>query len=262
MTPRRHYNLGKECNLCNPKNKVRYNRDEIESLLKVLYGDRYIFNLDSYKTQKSKIVMFCPVREVWRERRVGDLLNGLGCQCCTGRAKKCNKVFIKESKNVHGDRYDYSLVKYKNSNERVSVICKEHGVFNIVARNHLYSSQGCPSCSLGGYNRSMKGTFYITAWTYKGHTFLKYGITNVSALSRAKEQKKRSDYNFTILFEEEFEDGDIEHWIEGDVKYILKGNYMDKIYFPNGYTETLPFEKLPILLEILEDNKRQYGCNK
>lgn len=33
-------------------------------------------------------------------------------------------------RKVHGDRYDYSLVKYVNNITPVDIICKIHGVFH------------------------------------------------------------------------------------------------------------------------------------
>ena len=37
--------------------------------------------------------------------------------------------FIKKSKEIHGDKYDYSLVDYKKTDEKIKIICKKHGVF-------------------------------------------------------------------------------------------------------------------------------------
>lgn len=53
--------------------------------------------------------------------------------------------FIKESVKVHKDKYDYSLVDYKKSSEKVVIICKEHGPFEQRASNHL-RGRGCNNC--------------------------------------------------------------------------------------------------------------------
>jgi len=60
--------------------------------------------------------------------------------------KLTTEEFIKKARAVHGDKYDYSLVEYVNSRKKVKIICKEHGVFEQVASNHL-RHQGCPACS-------------------------------------------------------------------------------------------------------------------
>lgn len=56
--------------------------------------------------------------------------------------------FIKISKEKHGDRYDYSLVNYKNTITKVNIICKEHGIFNQTPSNHSSNEAGCPLCGL------------------------------------------------------------------------------------------------------------------
>lgn len=55
-----------------------------------------------------------------------------------------NEFIIKANK-VHDNRYDYSLVKYINSKEKVIIICKKHGKFKQTPSNHK-KGRGCPSC--------------------------------------------------------------------------------------------------------------------
>ena len=53
--------------------------------------------------------------------------------------------FIERSVLLYGDEYDYSLVDYKNSHTKVSILCVYHGLFEMKPNNHL-SKQGCPKC--------------------------------------------------------------------------------------------------------------------
>ncbi len=55
--------------------------------------------------------------------------------------------------SVHGDRYDYSKVKYNKSEGKVTIICKEHGEFDQVYNTHLAGSH-CPKCMMGWSNDS------------------------------------------------------------------------------------------------------------
>jgi len=55
--------------------------------------------------------------------------------------------FIEKAKEVHGDRYDYSKVNYKNAKEKVIILCKKHGEFLQNSHNHLCGN-GCPKCNL------------------------------------------------------------------------------------------------------------------
>ena len=59
--------------------------------------------------------------------------------------KKTTKEFIEDAKRIHGDKYDYSNVKYVNSNTKVCICCKKHGVFTQLPSNHL-KGQGCTEC--------------------------------------------------------------------------------------------------------------------
>ena len=56
-----------------------------------------------------------------------------------------SKEFILKSRDKHGDIYDYSLVNYLNSHNTVTIICVNHGEFNMKPNNHL-NGQGCPAC--------------------------------------------------------------------------------------------------------------------
>ena len=53
--------------------------------------------------------------------------------------------FIQESIKIHDDKYDYSLVEYTKSSEKVIIICRDHGNFIQRASNHL-QGRGCYYC--------------------------------------------------------------------------------------------------------------------
>jgi len=54
--------------------------------------------------------------------------------------------FIVKVRLIHGDKYDYSLVEYKNFNSKIKIICPIHGAFEQTPSNHL-SKKGCAACS-------------------------------------------------------------------------------------------------------------------
>lgn len=63
-----------------------------------------------------------------------------------GKKTKTTPQFIKESREKHGDKYDYSSVEYLHGKLKVIIICTFHGTFNQTPKDHL-SGQGCPRCS-------------------------------------------------------------------------------------------------------------------
>lgn len=68
--------------------------------------------------------------------------------------------YIEKCKLVHKDKFDYSLTEYMSSRQKVKIICKEHGVFEQRANDHLRGC-GCLACA----GRSLKFTqeTFITA---------------------------------------------------------------------------------------------------
>jgi len=52
---------------------------------------------------------------------------------------------------LHNNKYDYSLVEYKNANIKIKIICLIHGIFEQEPGNHT-QGQGCPKCL--GKNRT------------------------------------------------------------------------------------------------------------
>ncbi len=54
--------------------------------------------------------------------------------------------FIEKARKIHGDKYIYTEVNYKNSRTKVCIICPEHGAYWSTPHNHL-NGYGCPKCS-------------------------------------------------------------------------------------------------------------------
>ena len=55
------------------------------------------------------------------------------------------KKFIEKSQKIHGNKYDYSETLFIKSSEKVSIICKKHGIFKQYPSNHLRGC-GCNIC--------------------------------------------------------------------------------------------------------------------
>ena len=61
------------------------------------------------------------------------------------RKKRTQQDFISDAREVHGDKYDYSKVKYVNQLTKVKLICNEHGEFLQYPKYHL-KGNGCVHC--------------------------------------------------------------------------------------------------------------------
>ena len=56
-----------------------------------------------------------------------------------------NEIFIKRCVEKYGDKYDYSLVAYKNMKSKVKIKCRNNHVFEQTPESHL-NGRGCVYC--------------------------------------------------------------------------------------------------------------------
>lgn len=60
--------------------------------------------------------------------------------------------FIEKAKKIHGNKYDYSVLKYNGALKYVEIICPKHGVFKKIATEHIRQRNanhgGCYQCSI------------------------------------------------------------------------------------------------------------------
>lgn len=70
---------------------------------------------------------------------------------------KTTEQFIAESRAIHGDKYDYSLVVYNKGTDRIKIICPDHGEFEQIAKNHT-RGRGCKPCGITKMGKGHKKT--------------------------------------------------------------------------------------------------------
>ena len=119
--------------------------NEIIAKAKLVHGDKYDYSKVDYVKDYIKVCIICPEHgEFWQ--RPHAHLQGQGCPKCKSKKQTCTTdEFIAKAKKIHGDKYDYSKVKYIDTKSKVCVVCPEHGEFWQKPSNHL-SGQGCPKC--------------------------------------------------------------------------------------------------------------------
>ena len=152
--PIKHINSKNGCPSCsniNVHNKQRKGSVKFINEAKAIHGDKYDYSLVSYNNNRTKVKIICPEHGVF-EQTVNNHLNGKGCKYCGGTAKFDTTMFIIKAKEIHGNKYDYSLVEYVNSNTKVKIICPEHGVFEVTPNNHISKKYNCIKCSIDVYD--------------------------------------------------------------------------------------------------------------
>ena len=118
-------------------------REQIIEQFKKVHGNRYDYSLVEYNNNKIKIKIICQEHGVF-EQTPHNHKNGRGCCKCSVLSQE---QVIEQFQEVHGDKYDYSVVEYKNNQTKVKIICKEHGTFEQKPNNHK-KGQGCPNCTV------------------------------------------------------------------------------------------------------------------
>ena len=107
------------------------------------HGDKYDYSLTKYILNIYKVKIICPQHGEF-EQNANSHLTGNGCNKCS-RKVMTKEQFVKKAIEVHGDKYDYSLVEYLEMRNKIKVICPQHGEFEQRAFAHL-KGQGCREC--------------------------------------------------------------------------------------------------------------------
>ncbi len=134
---------GQGCPKCN-KGAIKIS--EVKSRIFQTHGDNYEYNFYNYKGIGEEISIKCEIHGWFKQAAISHI-SGSGCPKCGGRQKLTIKEFIEKSNLKHENKYDYSLVEYKNNKSKIEIICSNHGIFKQSPNSHL-AGQGCPSCKL------------------------------------------------------------------------------------------------------------------
>ncbi len=150
QNPRTHL-MGYGCLICSGK---KHSREDFIKRARNVHGDRYDYSNLVYRGVNTKLSITCRVHGSF-EQNGAKHLAGCGCPGCFGIERATFEDFLGKAREVHGDTYDYALVKYRYRREKVKIICKKHGVFEMTPSNHYYG-QGCPICNESGGEREVR----------------------------------------------------------------------------------------------------------
>ena len=179
QTPNHHLR-GHRCPKCGNSTKgVSKKQDSFIEEAKNTHNNNYLYDKVVYKNNNTKVIITCPTHGDF-EQAPKNHLKGQGCPECgkvTNR-KPTNYYrnrFINLANEIFNKKYDYSIIDYRKSNIKVSILCPEHGVFRMLPNSHL-SGQGCPACSISGFDKTKPAILYYLK--INGGQAYKIGITN------------------------------------------------------------------------------------
>ena len=137
---------------------MRLDQDCVFEKIKELHPDLELLPNQVYKSYDSHLLFSNKYGVV--KSRTSTLLKGYIPSIRS--AVNPTEYFINQAREVHGNKYDYSLVDYKNGVTKVKII-GPNGIFEQSPSNHL-NGQGCP---IEGFNKTSRSRIENpTGWTY------------------------------------------------------------------------------------------------
>lgn len=109
-----------------------------------VHGDKYDYSKSVYVSATTDLTIICPIHGEYQQRPANHN-SGRGCRECAGNKPLTVEKFVERAQAVHGNRYDYSQVKFEGVENKITIICREHGPFQQRAMVHL-KGFNCPKC--------------------------------------------------------------------------------------------------------------------
>jgi hypothetical protein len=148
-----------------------------------IHNNKYTYDIDTYTGALELMDVRCPIHGVFKIRPNNHLNAGQGCPTCgkesmaLKQSQAARDTFSARSIQVHGNKYTYDNVDYKNSQTKVNITCSTHGDFLQRPNDHL-NGHGCPKCTdLSDYD-----ALYI--WRVNNSSTFKIGVTSARLNSK------------------------------------------------------------------------------
>lgn len=185
---KKEYFICSDCKLDSIKRKNKINGSKRKGIKSPMSGKEYSYNLEELKqilkTKNNKVELISPIKDKYIrndkiklnclihgsfEKSIRNIINSKWiCNKCATDFSKISNIkhgeerrnnFVEEARQIHGDEYDYSLVDTSGKLDKVSIICKIHGIFKQTPSLHL-RGEGCPLCSKEGISNNERRLGY------------------------------------------------------------------------------------------------------
>jgi len=113
---------------------------------KEIFGDNFTYDKSICNNSTDKVIITCKKHGDFEKIAYSHINQKQGCPKCSDNFRTKNMI-ISEAVKIFGDLYDYSLVKDSSPNDKIQIICKEHGIFTKTPHEHIVLQKGCPFCA-------------------------------------------------------------------------------------------------------------------
>lgn len=186
QTPDSHITKKAGHNKCSRKKGLEHPKTKkLEKLLiqfKKIHNNKYNYSYVVYENSKTNIKIYCNECKNFFYQRPDHHRRGSNCNVCSKNKQLTNKEFIQRAKKIHGDKYDYSQIEYKNTKTKVKIFCKKcQKYFKQIASDHINNKSGCFNCC--GNKRKTTEQFIQKAKQIHGD---KYDYSKVNYIQNKK----------------------------------------------------------------------------
>jgi hypothetical protein len=107
-----------------------YNKEEFVIKAQKVHGNKFEYNAVEYINNGTKVKILCNTCNNIFQQIPRNHLRGDGCLICARKKfsidrRKSILDFVNKSKELNGEKYDYSLVEYINSHTEVKILCNK-----------------------------------------------------------------------------------------------------------------------------------------
>ena len=214
------------------------NKEFVEKAIEI-HGNAYTYDEVEYVNNKTKVGIKCSIHGKFYITPSNHVhkTHPQGCNLCgrvIAKKKRTSSIekIVDKFISVHGDKYDYSKVNYTSKDNKVTIICPEHGEFEQRAADH-WKGLGCQKCSKNGFDSSLPAFLYYLSIN-NGEAY-KIGITNRTVEARFTITDLSSiEVVETVYFEQGIDAYQLEQII---LKKYEKYKYIGKPLLSSGNTE-------------------------
>jgi hypothetical protein len=259
QTPDNHL-AGHGCKKCQYESVANKNRKSLEEFIDkatCVHDGFYDYSTTVYNSSKEKVKIICPTHGEFLQLP-SHHLKGCGCPKCSvekasNRLMWSTEDFITKAVEVHGNTYDYSLVDYKGSSNKVKIVLPNGQVVEQLATHHISGYR--PAEDERGLDYNRPAILYYLKITTTDSTYYKIGITTKTVEQRfTPSELLLIQTVFTIKFSTAKEAFNVEQDLIKQFKpFLYKGENILKSgntelficdIFNGGYNEIIAMGKL------------------
>lgn len=145
-TPEWHTWSKHGCRECDIEIPREFKKAKVLEKAREVHNGRYDYSKVVFTKVDAPVEITCPshgafFQNLFRHANHGDMCP----KCVIENGRITTDEFLERSRKIHGNRYDYSKVVFKNVSDKVTITCKKHGEFVQRIASHL-SGNRCRDC--------------------------------------------------------------------------------------------------------------------